>query len=369
MPIPMSVGNGRALLNSVSYAVRYVYSFLDRFITPDDAPVTSPRTCEPGPGTITFTDTGNKFSIADGVLNFNGGTANAGFNDPKAVGSSIARANGRIFLFRFKLTSNGGLSGFGLRDTASAKYLGVRIANGSQAILFVEDSLPSSTTYDPGFAYATGQEYEFAIIFRSTGAFFLMRGGLLPAWTLLWVGKTANIASYYPSIAIYQDLAGWMDDWRVTDLSSPYNTDYGVANSYKAANDAGDVLFMRANAFIEQTVTVNSNDIIDLMARWQDDNNCWIFRIDQALGTAKLIEKVAGVEVSRMNATHTFTAGNSYRLSMRLSSTSIRIAVDNSAKATYSGASNFISNTLFKAQVAGTHMAAYPYYFPMPNGV
>ena len=40
----------------------------DKFSTPDAAPITSPRTCEPGPGTLTFVQPSNQLSIANGKL-------------------------------------------------------------------------------------------------------------------------------------------------------------------------------------------------------------------------------------------------------------------------------------------------------------
>src|SRR5690348_15144558 len=42
---------------------RIIYLLRDDLITPASAPLTSPRTCEPGPGTLTILDTGNAWSI------------------------------------------------------------------------------------------------------------------------------------------------------------------------------------------------------------------------------------------------------------------------------------------------------------------
>ena len=44
----------------------------DTFKTADAAPITSPRTCEPGPGTLVITDTGNNAAIVDGEFKVTG---------------------------------------------------------------------------------------------------------------------------------------------------------------------------------------------------------------------------------------------------------------------------------------------------------
>ena len=46
-------------IDALEFARKGGVEFLlrDEFTTPDAAPITSPRTCEPGPGTLTFVDT------------------------------------------------------------------------------------------------------------------------------------------------------------------------------------------------------------------------------------------------------------------------------------------------------------------------
>src|SRR3990172_2689119 len=59
-------------------AGRLYYDLLDNFNTAEAAPLTSPRTAEPGPGTLTIVDTENKLSISGGQLVCAGG--NSGIN-------------------------------------------------------------------------------------------------------------------------------------------------------------------------------------------------------------------------------------------------------------------------------------------------
>ena len=90
MPI---LGNQLLRRQSVSYLLR------DQFTTAASAPLASPRTAEPGPGTATITDTGNKLSIAGGILTSS--TAGVAANDPAIVYNGIARASGRAALRRY----------------------------------------------------------------------------------------------------------------------------------------------------------------------------------------------------------------------------------------------------------------------------
>jgi len=60
MPAPAILGTSRR------WSPRYL--LYDEFITPDAAPLTSPRTCEPGPGTLAITDTASVLSISGGQL-------------------------------------------------------------------------------------------------------------------------------------------------------------------------------------------------------------------------------------------------------------------------------------------------------------
>lgn len=51
---------------------RFDFLLRDRFLTPDAAPLTSPRICEPGPGSFVIVDSGNRLSIQDGKLTTKG---------------------------------------------------------------------------------------------------------------------------------------------------------------------------------------------------------------------------------------------------------------------------------------------------------
>ena len=53
-----------------------------RSLLDDAAPITSPRTCEPGPGLLLVVDTENKLSISNLALACTGGKASPAYGDP-----------------------------------------------------------------------------------------------------------------------------------------------------------------------------------------------------------------------------------------------------------------------------------------------
>src|SRR3989338_7421083 len=74
----------------------------DEFTTTASAPLTSPRTAEPGPGTLTITDTTNKLSILNSKAVFNLNT----FGDPALWSTtSFTRTAGRASISKVVLST------------------------------------------------------------------------------------------------------------------------------------------------------------------------------------------------------------------------------------------------------------------------
>lgn len=78
----------------VSLASAINYLLLDRFTTDRAAPLPSPRSCEPGPGTLTISDPASVLSISGEKFYVNGTPAqDSGFYSPQ-----FARQVGRLLL-------------------------------------------------------------------------------------------------------------------------------------------------------------------------------------------------------------------------------------------------------------------------------
>src|SRR5690554_4626838 len=75
------------------------YLLRDEFTTDEAAPLTSPRTCEPGPGTLVTSESSGLIAIVDGQISLTG--FNGSYNDPKVYSSdSFARAAGLVLKSR-----------------------------------------------------------------------------------------------------------------------------------------------------------------------------------------------------------------------------------------------------------------------------
>lgn len=152
----------------------------------------------PGPGTRTVTDTGNIFSITEGVARIGGTT---GIGDPYCRYESLSRLAGRILTAQV-------LTGSDLAKRAQVGFDGDTsgaIDFGGEGIYF--DAGGNLAPRDGGAAgmptaiavWAVSTEYKIDVILRSAGAYFFIKGGAFTSWTLVWSGVEGNAATLYPA--------------------------------------------------------------------------------------------------------------------------------------------------------------------------
>lgn len=204
------------------------YLLRDEFTTTEAAPMTSPRTAEPGPGTWTIVDATNKVSIASGKLMFTLANTDA----PRVYGSVLTRVTGRTMLWEVTPGTAPARLDMGFADTAGI------VPNGGLAILVnlsngVQVGQDGSVLYldQTGTVHTAGESRQYAIVIRSAGGFFFTKGGTFTEWTLLFVLGASTDASLYPSLTSTATAASTstFDYARVVDLGSPFNSDYGIA--------------------------------------------------------------------------------------------------------------------------------------------
>ncbi len=351
------------ILGGVTYLLR------DLFTTDASAPLSSPRTCEPGPNTLTLVQTSGNFSIVSGEFTYpvpspTGTWQNMGF----VAVTGIARATGRAYLITSKLTSGSGLNaGLGFYASsalvASAAWtLGFHFGG----FTYEGGSLATTTTL---YSYSVGTTYTYAVILRSTGALFLVNDG---SWQLLWVSVLNTTATLYPAFES-SSMAGTLDNARVVDLGGSFATDYGIATTYEATSSANDVIGTTADCIIEHTFTAATGVTKNILVRRLDDSNCWVVRCDQTGATIKLFEKNAGVETERATSAFTWTNGSSYRVMVTATGATIRAfaglaaAQPGAAKNSYASATFQQTQTGAKVDHAGTNFTAWPRNPTLPN--
>lgn len=327
----------------------------DRFTTADPAPVASPRTCEPGPGTMTISDPTSKLSITGGALTASG---NVGSANPLAYTGTIARTAGAGYWWRVRI--NSGASGL----VALFGFRGTTLAPTTHSFI-----LPDFTCYDnainpqPGDTFAVGTVYDLVVILRAVGAYYYAKGGAFTTWTLIWVSGAGNGTPLYPLISAGSSAGTWeVQDIQAMTFKGAFETAYGLATFHAASPASGATGNMTADAFVHFTWTPAAGQTLELMVRRTDDNNCWIVRCSQAGGTIKLIQKQAGTETERSSTAVTWTAGTAVLIAVRAVGGNISTYTNATRRNAYASATFNQTATGVKVSghTTGANLATFP---------
>jgi len=176
---------------------RTVFLLNDSFITPDAAPVTSPRTCEPGPGSLVLVQADGAMNISSSRLNFLPQSSpmwgDQGFRDP----TMRTRTAGRRFIASLSLAevrfdARGFLSwlrneGVAVADIAS---FGLLFTGDGEAIAIQPVAADGRTRFGTIATLSDDTVYQIMPVQRSNGYYFYIRGGAFSVWTLLDVYRT-----------------------------------------------------------------------------------------------------------------------------------------------------------------------------------
>jgi hypothetical protein len=268
---------------AASALVRYLLH--DEFPTAAAAPLSSPRACEPGPGTATITDTANKASISGGALVFSGRTVSN--SDPSYKGDGYARSAGLAAIFRHSTGHTGNYclfgwfpaSGFPATDTM------LRLVGGFAS--------PKGEYF--GYPVSTGYR-NYAMIARQVGGFIVIGD------KLTFVDATANNQTIYPGIAVSTAWAttNALDYVRVKQLGAPWTTDAGIyIANYPTPTNPQVSTSSDGDTFIEFTSSIGAGVIVELDFRRTDADNRWILRIDGTAKSVKIIQRQGGIETER----------------------------------------------------------------------
>lgn len=329
---------GSAAAGGVTYLLR------DEFTTNAGAPMATPRTCEPGPGSLNLTDTGSVLSISSNRLQWTAMTVSN--RDPRAISAStLTRAAGVALAGIFNVSGRA-LVGWDTVTTRSPQTHAIQVAGGS-ALEYINPSA-ISITFD---ALTINTDYEWMIVLRGTGAIALIKGGSqFSEWSILWVDDTVNTSGMYPGVGVANGTSTCRhDDLRAAQLASPWTSDYGAVTNRTASPTTGDQLAHEANGIIEIIWTAATGATFELDVRRTDDDNRWIVRCDQAGSTIKLIERNAGVETERASSAQTWSNGTQYRIVSICYGNTIRNYVQYTAKGNYTSAS--FNNTATIAEI------------------
>lgn len=343
-----------------------VGQLIDQFTTTQAAPLGT-RSCQPGPGTLIFTDSANVMSIAGGRLVVNGSPA---ATDGFITSASYARTAGLACFIQAPASGGVTLVGAGndrmgfvstnsISGTESASFSYSGSATGDIVVQPINQSIKGAFGNNAFIG-------DLAMVLRGTGAFVLARTSGDAVWRLayilatgvatpLWVRYKLSANSYNISL----------DNASVVNLPAPWTTDTGIAQSTASLNAGDTFTTSSGDSVLECTRTIVTSDVWDLQLRRASDNDCWIVRLTQAnsgTGTAvQLFEKVGGVETQRAAATQTLTNGVSYRVVITADTQSIAVYINDVQKMFYTSAATQQATTGGKTTLAAT-VNVYPRY-------
>jgi ethanolamine utilization microcompartment shell protein EutL len=325
------------------------YLLRDEFTTAESAPLDSPRDCEPGPGTLTITDAGDGISISDGELIIVGSNS---WGDEYVFGDERARQVGMTVAQRLTwVNSTGGRVWVGWYKSPNSLQAGnLAVATHGGDKIYARYSAESDSPEI--YTVVADTDYIVANILRSDGRFILIQDA---GWKLLWLDTVDSTATLYPGMEVRKGTKR-TDRWRVFQLSSPWDTDYGIATERLAGSrSAGDTFAHEADCLIEfqvDALPTNAADIIDVRFRIQDATNYWQLTVNGD-GDLELNEIVSGASTTRGSDAGNVAAGD--RVVIISDDETIRIYEDNNLRITYSSAANFKTETAgeFEAIAAG----------------
>ena len=330
----------------------------DEFTTADAAPITSPRTCEPGPGTITIVDTGSKFGIAGGQATISTitGSGDPGFYGDLS-GDITARTSGLAAFQR--LDSGNPVSNrlrFGLNDSWSVSPNDdVIYKKGASLNVYDINEIAIDATF-----FSIDTYYKILSIVRSAGNFSIIGGKLY--WvgsteaeitdTLVWAPNTIATGLGVDTVAAFSLPANGYSEW---------NTEFGAATNVVESPTSGETTTSAANSWDEFTWTVAAAETLEWMIRRTSDSATWSIRCDQAGSTIKIIEINSG-ETERASTAQTWTDTSVYRVIAIADGNTIKAFVDTTAKGSYASAAfnNTVTGVKISGFAAGADLACWP---------
>jgi hypothetical protein len=309
---------------------------------------------EPGPGNRLVVDTGHYITIANGELVFSSGGGSVA--DPILWLDSVTRANGAGVFARVyhNNVSTAGVVGprvgfAGARTATGINNQGVMLALGQYNTNSVSVGLREMGTDIAGVgSYSNVAVYhDLAVILRpNNGALYFIKSGTsYPHYTLLRVTEGSGGNEYPFVMTTYR--TSQIAFLRCADASQAVSglaTQFGAASAYSATS--GAVLTGSANTHMVAKWVCATNDVLTLLFRRTDDDNCLKLVCTQSANTIKLYKREAGVDTELdAGKTQTWTNGTTYYIYITANGSTIKTYVGVTAKHSTTQAFNATATT------------------------
>lgn len=307
----MSARTQRAKLIPLGGAA-ITYLFRDEFTSAASAPLSSPRAAEPGPGTLVLVQNDGQFSIASGAFTFPTQTTAAWGDQRFYEDTARTRVIGRALLTEstFSALNTASYLAAWAQSNNPALAVGGGIDNGilnaSSGALYVAKNGAIVFT---GYVMATSTSYQTAVVLRSAGAFYFIKGGAFTNWTLLYVDYAATDNSLYPMWANFND-AGSKAYFRVRDIGGVFAGDFSIASVNVAAPAHLTTYVATADQIVELDITAPGSLAEECGVRYRilDANNYWRAYFNNA-GAFRVDSVSSGTPTNRINVAGVISAG------------------------------------------------------------
>jgi hypothetical protein len=287
-----------------------VYLLRVEFATDDASPLTTPYAGEVG--SLTITDTGNVLSVSTGNLRYtNAIPAMAAIG---LQGAALSRAAGRALTARYSaiVTAPAFPVPMGWWKNTNLNYTGS--VNFGHAF-YTEGGAWFAGPITLNRAFSVDTLYRMALVLKSSGALYFLKGGVFTDWTLVWEEWIENTASVYPtlapvSITTYATIA--YDYMRAGDLPAPFASDDAIASINVASPSNATEYTGTANAITQCTLTAPAGSITTeayIKYRKTDANNYWRKGFNTA-GAFRVDSVAAGTPTNRTSVAAVIAAGN-----------------------------------------------------------
>jgi len=293
----------------------------DTFKTDDAAPITSPRTCEPGPGALTAIDTTNKLSISGDQLVASGTNTNY---DPSVNGGAVAaKTSGSSAFASIVNQSQSSDMQFGYVDNVDTASL---MSSGRQVMLarYNDDmyvihpdntSLKINDTF-PAASYISG------VVLRDNGAFYIVDG------ELVWVDDNTWPTNLSIALGAVEDshAIDFLMELPLADYNSAWGGDWSEVTDTKT-NPASDTTFdCAADCHFNKTVTVEDTNAVRIRVRYTDGDNYFELFLDTDR-TVRLRNTVGG-SIETLHTTAALTDATSYEFDLILNGSAYSLFID-----------------------------------------
>jgi len=318
------------------------YLLRDNFTTDDNEPITTPRTCEPGPGTLTMVQTATNDTYISGgkyvETRPSAGHDYAGLGFVSVAG--YERRMGRALYVKQNFANKDQVEFAGWADSST---------------MATQDGAEKYATYD---TYSNSVDYEVALISRSFGSLSFVKGGAFTDWTLSYVSYQRGFIDLYPRHRNYNGAVS-IDEFSLVDKSGKFATDYGPCSVFDPVPASGDSATMPADALMYFHWTPAAGETLIWRFRRTDDDNCYRLECDQAAGTIKLFKRESGSDTELdAGKTQTWAVSVACRIAVICIGSTILTQVQVS-NAYYLTAKHTATDQTFNESATGTTIAGF----------